>query len=220
MAYIYKITNKINQKCYIGKTEKADPVKRFHEHCQESKRKKNKKRPLYRAFDKYGIENFNFEIIEETSCASEREMHYIQFYNSYGHNGYNATFGGDGKKLYNYEEIETLILKGLTTKEIKEKIGCCEDTIREIAKIKGISLKTTAIKNSLRKQMEASKKPVNQLSLDGQYIQSFESYADAARWLKNNNYSTSAESGIRAKIGLVCNGKRKTAFKFRWEFVK
>lgn len=48
MAYIYKITNDINDKVYIGKTEFAIE-KRFKEHCQDALKAKSDNRPLYSA---------------------------------------------------------------------------------------------------------------------------------------------------------------------------
>ena len=60
MAYIYCITNQINGKQYVGKTTQSI-TKRFKEHCQDYKRERNDKRPLYKAFNKYGIENFIVE---------------------------------------------------------------------------------------------------------------------------------------------------------------
>lgn len=92
MAYIYKIINTLNSKIYIGKTEHEDPIKRWKEHLQDYKRDRNKNRPLYRAFKKYGIENFSFEVLEQVDNASDREIYYISLYNSYKE-GYNATTG-------------------------------------------------------------------------------------------------------------------------------
>ena len=66
MAFIYKITTDINQKVYIGKTEQT-VEKRFKEHCQDYKRKRCEKRPLYSAMKKYGIEHFHVELVEETN---------------------------------------------------------------------------------------------------------------------------------------------------------
>lgn len=218
MAYIYKITNKINGKSYIGKTELAEPKKRFKRHILDSRKEACKNRPLYRAFNKYGVDNFELQILEESENVSGLEVYYIEKYNTYGNKGYNATKGGDGKKLFDYKAIEDLIIAGLTTREITKKLNCGKHTVRNVAKAKQITLNVS--KNGLQLQMEASKKTINQLSLEGKYIQTFDSYADAARWLKQNNYSTGAESGIRQKIGLVCNGKRVTAFKFKWEFKK
>ena len=59
-GYIYKITNLINQKAYIGKTT-STIEKRWKEHCQDYKRRQYEKRPLYDAMNKYGIENFSIE---------------------------------------------------------------------------------------------------------------------------------------------------------------
>lgn len=76
MAYIYKITNTINNKLYIGKTVNTIE-KRFNQHKNESKTERSKKRPLYRAINKYGIENFEIEIIEECNydILNEREIY-------------------------------------------------------------------------------------------------------------------------------------------------
>lgn len=63
MAFIYKITNLINNKCYIGKTERTIN-ERWKEHLKKSK---SLDLPLYRALNKYGIDNFQIEQIEECS---------------------------------------------------------------------------------------------------------------------------------------------------------
>ena len=72
MAIIYKITNQINCKIYIGKTEKSIE-RRFKEHCAEFSKDRSKNRPLYRAFAVYGMENFTIELIEITDKPEERE---------------------------------------------------------------------------------------------------------------------------------------------------
>lgn len=64
MAFIYKITNLINGKSYIGKTS-FSIKKRFKEHQRDAFRDRNEKRPLYSAMRKYGIENFTVEQVEE-----------------------------------------------------------------------------------------------------------------------------------------------------------
>lgn len=76
MGYIYKITNDINQKSYIGKTEYSIE-KRFKEHCSESEQERSWNRPLYRAMRKYGIEHFSISLIEETDNTAEAEQYWI-----------------------------------------------------------------------------------------------------------------------------------------------
>lgn len=96
IPYIYKITNVINNKCYIGKTI-GSIEKRWKEHCHDSQKTDIGNRPLYIAMKKYGIENFSIEEVEscDISILNEREMYWINYFNSYK-TGYNATKGGDG----------------------------------------------------------------------------------------------------------------------------
>ena len=95
MAYIYKIINKKNNKIYIGKTE-FSIEKRWKEHLRDSK--KNLDRPLYRAMNKYGIENFDIEQVEKTDSPVEREQYWIEYYGSFKY-GYNATLNEVSQKM-------------------------------------------------------------------------------------------------------------------------
>ena len=91
MAYIYKITNKINGKIYVGKTLKT-PQQRWSEHVRDSYKDSCKDRPLYRAFKKYGLENFTLDIIEQCPVdkVNERERFWIESLQTFKY-GYNAT---------------------------------------------------------------------------------------------------------------------------------
>lgn len=93
MIGIYKITNNINGKCYIGKSE-SNIEKRLNQHKQG----KRSSRYLQNSIKKYGIENFTFEILEECeqSKCCERERYWIQYYDSMNF-GYNRTSGGERK---------------------------------------------------------------------------------------------------------------------------
>ena len=59
---------------------------------------------------------------------------------------------------------------------------------------------------------------VNQYDKQGNFIQSFVSYAEATRWLQSNGYVKGNLNGVRSKIGEVCRGIRKSAYKFIWKF--
>lgn len=93
---IYKITNNINGKVYIGQS--VDIKRRWKEHKKEAFYKKSHcfDYPLYRAIRKYGIENFKFEILEECpqDMLNELEIFYINEYKATGENGYNQNDGG------------------------------------------------------------------------------------------------------------------------------
>lgn len=98
---IYKITNKINGKCYIGQSN--DIKRRWKEHRSKYSWKTN--HVIYRAFKKYGFENFTFEIVEECEIEllSEKEIYYISKFNTYN-DGYNETAGGEGISGFNHSE--------------------------------------------------------------------------------------------------------------------
>ena len=92
---IYKVTNKINGKMYIGQTIKSLKIrKRNHLWCALNERNNYY---FYNAIRKYGSESFDWEIMAEGICSQETlnelEKHFICLYNTY-HDGYNSTLGG------------------------------------------------------------------------------------------------------------------------------
>lgn len=91
MYSLYKITNLLNNKNYIGVTNR-NPEKRFAEH-----KKPSSKSFISKAIQSDGIENFSFEVLLtniEDNRISSLECEYIKKYNSLLPNGYNADLGG------------------------------------------------------------------------------------------------------------------------------
>lgn len=113
---IYKATNIINNKSYIGQTH-FSLEQRKRSHINEGR---NDNLYFHNALKKYGYEKFNWSIIE--SCENkeeldEMEFHYIKQYNTISPNGYNLTYGGEGshgRKLSN--ETKEKIRKSLKGK--------------------------------------------------------------------------------------------------------
>lgn len=211
MGYIYCITNLINGKQYIGKTTYS-VTKRFQEHCRDSKRERCEKRPLYNAMNKYGIENF---IVEELcECDNEElssyEIQYIEKYNTYS-KGYNATKGGDGSILFDYNLILKLYQEGLSMIEVASKVGCCTDTVSKVIHINNVPIHKV-IRGFCKEPLK-----VKQFSLDNEFIRQWDSIADAARWLVDNGYAKTYNGGVRQKISMCTKGKVKTAYKFIWK---
>ena len=156
MAYIYVITNKTNQKQYVGKTEHIEPTLRFQEHIKESRQSRNENRPLYSAFKKYGIDNFSFTILEEVSSteASQKEIYWISKLNTYGSSGYNATLGGDGTSYLDYQKIIKDYKKVGNLREAAKMNDCHVHSVRSILKKFNIPIKTSKevmVKNFQRK---------------------------------------------------------------------
>ena len=94
MTGIYKITNLINGKTYIGQAVDID--KRLREHINDSANPNRREYnyPLSRAYRKYGITNFQMSVLEECSREelNEKEKFYIDTYMANGF-GYNSTRG-------------------------------------------------------------------------------------------------------------------------------
>ena len=92
MIGIYKITKKENGKSYIGQSN--DIERRFSEH------KTKIDIPIEIAIKKYGVDAFNFEVIEECPLdkLDEREKYWIAFYNTYKGFGYNCNEGGGNNR--------------------------------------------------------------------------------------------------------------------------
>lgn len=122
---IYKITNKINGKVYIGQTSETFR-KRYLRHLLDVRN--NSKYHFHLAIKKYGDENFTKEILEEdiphASCLKSKELiidikekEYIKKFDSY-HNGYNMTVGGSG--VFGYKH----------TDEIKSKLSSIQMGIK------------------------------------------------------------------------------------------
>jgi len=102
---IYKIINNVNNKLYIGSS--INIKSRFSKHKSLLKNNKHDNDYLQNSFNKYGMDNFSFEIIEfcEISELIEKENYYINFYKSNDLNlGYNlATVNEFRRNNYNKE---------------------------------------------------------------------------------------------------------------------
>ena len=119
---IYKSTNKITGKIYVGQTTHTLD-KRIKSHLKESKMESN--RPFMLSINKYGEDNFIFETIDSADNLDElndKEIYWINFYNSVSPNGYNVTGGGQGKKMMVTNELSERISKGLKNSEKWQKI--------------------------------------------------------------------------------------------------
>lgn len=194
MTGIYKITNLINNKIYIGQSTNIEY--RWEDHKFYSR---NSHTALQAAFKKYGISNFSFEVIEECSkeYLDEREIYWIKFYDSYK-NGYNLTKGGMSKIKLDYELIV----------ETYQKLGSIHATHKEL----GIN------RDSVRRALEYFDIPYNKNSsvpiavvmIDkqtGEELKTFASIKDAAA------YVGVSDSAIRRYF----SGHLKSAGGYLWK---
>lgn len=202
---IYKATNLVNGKIYIGQTIKT-LRERLLEHKRDSKRLKHRNIAFYNAINKYGFDNFNWCIIDSGLSKGEldeKEVYWINFYKSYIHhndsNGYNSTLGGDG--LYGYKpSIETIKKQVESRKWYRHS----EKTKKKQSESHKGRKKSEKHKENLSKsrigrfagEEHPRSKAVVQLSLNGGFIAEYETVTDGAK----------SVNGSTTKISRCCAG--------------
>lgn len=218
--YIYKFTNKLNNMSYIGQT--ICPEKRLKEHLYGRKTKTNTY--FDRTLKKYGLQNFNYEIIDSASTQEnidKLEKYYIEKYNSLKPNGYNILKGGrEQTGSWNSKPIDEYDLEGNFIKSY-ESASYYEIFINNKYKRKGINnscIKKTKYKDrqfrykgdekpkKYIKPLSNHRTKVYQYDLEGNFINSFISLEEASK--KTNTSRTSISNCIK--------GNYKTANNFVW----
>lgn len=192
---IYKITNLLNGKVYVGQTTKELRV-RLYNH------RNNKRSLISKALNKYGEDNFKIEIIDTATSKEdldEKEMYWIQFYNCIAPKGYNLTLGGEGTVGYHLSE------------ETKEKISNANkgrrmtDEARKAISIGHIGLKVSEETKMKMSKSMTTKRKVKCVETD----EIFDSVTTACR-----KYNLD-----KSTVCAVCNGRRKKTGGFTWIYV-
>jgi group I intron endonuclease len=219
MGYIYKITNKVDGKIYVGQT-----IQVLEDRWRQHKKIGSNCRYLKRAFNKYGIDNFEFNLI--CICFDEDldkyEIQYMEKYSSMVPNGYNLRKGGNSGK--HHEETKKKIsesLKGRTdifnhnlgksvSEETKKKISNALKGRTDIIYAKnqlGIP-HTEETKKKISESHKIKGKRVMQYDSNNSFIKIFLTVNEAS---KENNIS---ESSIR----LCCKYPDKILKGFKWKY--
>lgn len=222
---IYKITNKINGKIYIGLT--TQNIKdRWEQHIRSAL---NKTHPDYntvfkKAIRKYGSDNFTIEIIDEADnliALKKLEQYWIKYYNTYigweNCNGYNSTIGGDspthsGRKVCKINiltgEIEE-IYNTIAEAERKYSRGIFEIAHHQLngQKPKGYTWRfEEELDNFNHSDLLIQYKAICQLDLNGNYLNT---------WIDREAAAEEASTSV-ANIWACINNQRKSAGCFQW----
>lgn len=211
MGYIYKITNLLNNKAYIGQTRRHY-TERWQEHIRDKNKEPYCNWPLYRMLNKIEDKNIKWEVLEEVdnSLLNEREQYWIRFFNT-KEEGYNCTTGGSNGTKYDYNEIlEYWLNEGKKTYSITAKFfNTTPEYISKIIHSLGYETRTKEEINATCH--DTTKKKVNQIDLTtGKVINTFNSITEAGE-------KTTGDSSI---IGVVCSGKRCSSGGYGWQFVE
>lgn len=165
MNYIYKITNTLNNKVYIGQSNNPDRRWSFHKNrCK----KLNPVQYIHRAMIKYGIENFSFQLIaaswsDKQKDVDELERELIHQHDSRNPNkGYNLAPGGSeawNKKIFTEEQEQQIIklytIDQLNQTEIGKMMNCCKAIILNV--LKKHNIPRIKMKNLSKERMSKTK---------------------------------------------------------------
>ena len=202
MGFIYKITNDVNGKVYIGQTIRSVWV-RWRNHVSQAYNDRWNSCPrLHRAIRKYGEDSFTCEPIVKAPdmVLDDLERYWINYYDSIN-TGYNITLGGKsgGKKA-----DDTAILEkwnsGMTIREICKCLGYGKSTISSRLHALGVRNEETR-ERGWRKGSEKSRIPVYMYDLKGNYVRSFKSIKEANAFLGKVNGVSPALSGTILQTG-------------------
>ena len=165
MIGIYKIENLLNGKVYIGQSINIEHRIYRHKKNYLNQNRVEFNKPLYRAFRKYGIDNFSFEVLQicNKETLNKLELYYISIYNSNDNKyGYNISLKESITtfvKLNN--EVLEKIIKALKTtkpkKEIAEKFGISVQYLNLINKGKSLRLNNLVYPIRLKSDKELLK---------------------------------------------------------------
>lgn len=210
MGHIYKITNILNNKCYIGQT-KRNPLVRWSEHIRYAKTNIKGKSKLYNAIQKYGIECFLFTLIEELNNKDLdiKESFWIKYYNS-SMNGYNILNKSRGKRNIDIsdEKIIRLYLQNQSIEETSRLLVINFGTVRSVLRNNNISIKRRKL---IVKNRTTFKSPVSCYTISGDFIRTFNTIKEAIIYF---------ELPIKASghISKCCQKIRPTAYGFIWHY--
>lgn len=226
---IYLIKNNITGHCYVGQARHI--ARRIYEHLHSTflSTKSDYNYPLHRAFRKYGIDNFELEVLEQCNVdeLNIRERYWVAKFDS-KNNGYNQTEGGYQSirhiKLSKnaIEEIKQLLLENkLSNVEIGKKYNVSKDVIQRINT--GRMWHDSSISYPIRQKTKERTYHFNglcvkQYSVDGIELNVFPSISAAAQSLLGLTNKDS--DSIAGAISRCCRKINKSAYGYKWQLAE
>lgn len=205
---VYKLTNKVNGKCYIGQTSKM-LKERMRKHYDSDKMLVDK------AISLYGKNNFDVEVIDHAFSIEElyeKERYWIKYYNSLIPNGYNQCLGGKTSEGFKHRDSSKKLMSEWKRKNYigdKNPFWGKHHSTEQIAKWEKERKNNPVYKENAKKatlaSLEKTRRKVRNITTN----EVFSSIKEAAG--KYNLKDT--------HISRVCRGKRKSTGGFLWEYV-
>ena len=221
MGYIYKITNQINQKSYIGQTINSikERMRKHYDHALEATT------GIDYAIYKYGKNNFTVEEICQCDDAQldELERYYIQLYDTYN-NGYNLTMGGQDystRWIVDEQEVIDKYNNGKTIEELSVEYNKGYKAITNLLHRNNVKMHHHLNPENIIGKGKQFKEGDGIKSV---YIQeldlTFPSLKECAQWLIDNNYSKANSMEMaRKSLSRALHSGRNSYCKLHFSFV-
>ena len=152
MGCVYMLTNTVNNKRYIGKTN-INPTIRIAQHIQHS-RLKDTNGLLHKAIAKYGIHKFDVDVLfysDDYDYLSKMEILLIRWLDTMSNTGYNLTCGGEGSSIKHISEAHKNRLRIINQGKHKGKTS----------KYSGVHLMPITGKNKWRAVISCHQRPIS-----------------------------------------------------------
>jgi len=216
MIGIYLLTNKINNKKYVGKS--IHIRKRIGEHFREARYERNADRPLYQDIRRYGKKNFIVEILEQCSeneLAGKEQYYYEKLNPEYNLKSPDSSFyTEETKHKIGIKSRERMLANNpMSNKEIKKKhseIMKSDELRNKMSKIVNQpKFKTQMIKN------QPNRKPIVMLDKETLELKrEFLSIRRAVDWLRENGYPKADRKSVRQ----CCEEEHRYCYNHRWRY--
>lgn len=201
MVGIYKITNKVNGKVYVGKSE---DITKVFETCKNSKNS-GSGLPIFNEISAYGADKFEFHVLEEcpVNQLSEKELYYMNMY---------------GLRDSNYSSLDMDKENKSTSKSSRKSnpnVGL--GLRRHIHK-----MRTDEAYRAQMIEKYRNNRP-NAIAVDmmdkttGEILMTFPKIMEGARWIREN---TRYDRADYSTINKVCKGNGKSAYGYRWQYTR
>ena len=209
---IYTVTNKETKMVYVGLTTKSLEVRK-KDHNKKSK--KGKSYAFQNAIATYGPEAFKWEKVDTATTIdelAEKEKAYILKHNSQ-EDGYNLSVGGDVQKsVYQYDVSTGMLVNKYSSLSVAgAKFNLTKQDLSKVC------LSVNKVSNGFVWLYSSTfpihindnrRKVVQQLTLEGEFVNEFKSVSEASKLTGCNKTS----------IAKVCRGERQSCGGFSWKF--